>query len=184
MRKEPYRIINGWCEGAHRRESPNADDRPTNVKVDLLVIHAISLPPNEFGGGHVLDFFQNQLSIGEHDYFAEIAELQVSSHFFIDRIGTLTQCVSTERRAWHCGESQFQGRTKCNDFSIGIELEGCDGRDFEDAQYARLTELTMAIREAYPSITKDRVTGHSDIAPGRKTDPGPCFDWVRYRQMF
>ena len=183
MRSSKFQIVDGWCGGVHRKESPNADERPIGVAVDLLVIHAISLPPDQFGGGYVIDFFQNNLATGDHKYFLEIADLQVSSHFFIDRAGVITQFVSTERRAWHCGESNFCGRTKCNDFSIGVELEGCDTLNFEDAQYAQLGELTHAIREAYPNITPARVTGHSDIAPGRKTDPGPCFDWQRYRRM-
>ncbi|MGR8947776.1 MAG: 1,6-anhydro-N-acetylmuramyl-L-alanine amidase AmpD [Gammaproteobacteria bacterium] len=182
MHKEKYNILNGWCNGAVRRPSPNADERPAGEEIDLLVIHAISLPPDQFTGGHVIDFFQNKLAIDEHEYFREIAGLRVSSHFFIERDGKLTQCVSTEQRAWHCGESQYCGRTSCNDFSIGIELEGCDTIEFEDAQYDALAGLTAALRQAYPAITPERITGHCHIAPGRKTDPGPCFDWHRYRR--
>ena len=175
------RIINGWCEAALIKRSPNFDDRPGGQEIDLLVIHAISLPPNEFGGGYIQDFFQNRLDSSIHPYFEEIAALEVSSHFLIDRKGDLIQFVATDKRAWHCGESHFCGRQACNDFAIGIELEGCDESTFRDEQYDRLARLTRAIRQTYPKIVADNIVGHSDIAPGRKTDPGPYFDWARYR---
>lgn len=178
-----YAISSGWAEGALRCVSPNADDRPVDIVVDLLVIHAISLPPNEFGGGYVNDLFLNKLDPDEHPYFQEIEGLEVSSHFFITRQGRLTQFVSTDERAWHCGESSYCGRSRCNDFSIGIELEGCDSEPFEFEQYETLGNLTRALCNAYPALTGERVVGHSDIAPGRKTDPGPCFDWKRYRKL-
>ena len=175
------RIINGWCDAASIQHSPNFDDRPHKQEIDLLVIHAISLPPNKFGGGYIQDFFQNQLDIAADPYFEEIAGLEVSTHFLIERGGELIQFVATDKRAWHCGESNFCGRQRCNDFAIGIELEGCDESEFCDEQYARLESLTRAIRRAYPKIVPANIVGHSDIAPGRKTDPGPYFDWARYR---
>lgn len=181
MNSESLAILNGWCNGAEKVVSPNSDERPVNTQVDLLVIHAISLPPNQFGGPYIRDFFLNRLDVCAHEYFQEIAAVEVSSHFFIDRLGYLTQFVSTDARAWHCGISSFCDRVRCNDFSIGIELEGCDSMPFSDEQYAKLAALTRAIRQAYPEISKDRIVGHADIAPGRKTDPGPCFDWSRYR---
>lgn len=177
------RIIDGWCAAALVKPSPNFDDRPAGQVIDLLVIHAISLPPNQFGGGYVQDFFQNKLDITAHPYFEEIATLKVSSHFLIDRRGQLVQFVATDKRAWHCGDSNFCGRECCNDFAIGVELEGCDEREFCDVQYDRLAQLTKAIRDAYPEIAPQNIVGHSDIAPGRKTDPGPCFDWPRYRAL-
>ncbi|MEM7468539.1 MAG: 1,6-anhydro-N-acetylmuramyl-L-alanine amidase AmpD [Pseudomonadota bacterium] len=176
-------IANGWHRDANIQISPNMDDRPAGEAIDLLVIHAISLPPAQFGGSHVRDFFQNRLRIDEHDYFKKIATLRVSSHFFIPRSGDLIQFVSTDKRAWHCGESEFQGRTKCNDFSIGVELEGCDTAAFTEQQYTCLAALTSAICEYYPRITHERITGHVEIAPGRKTDPGPHFDWQRYKKL-
>lgn len=176
-----FRISDGWARGAQQLVSPNADDRPDNTSVDLLVIHAISLPPNEFGGAFVSDLFLNKLKVDEHEYFSEIEGLTVSSHFFIERGGRLTQFVPTHHRAWHCGESNYCGKNRCNDFSIGIELEGCDTLPFEDAQYVTLAELTRALLESHPELSSERIVGHSDIAPGRKTDPGPCFDWPRYK---
>ncbi len=178
-----YAILGGWANGAARYTSPNADARPPDLNVDLLVIHAISLPPNEFGGGYVNDLFLNKLETDKHAYFQEIEGLRVSSHFFITRQGHLTQFVSTDDRAWHCGESNFCGRSRCNDFSVGIELEGCDTQPFETQQYETLVKLTKALCDAYPALSNERVVGHSDIAPGRKTDPGPYFDWKRYRKL-
>ncbi len=166
----------GWLEAAGRTVSPNADDRPSSVAVDLVVIHAISLPPGEFGGAHIAELFQNRLNPDDHPYFTTIAALRVSAHFLVGRGGAVTQFVSCERRAWHAGVSSWRGRERCNDFSIGIELEGTDDLPFEDSQYAMLDRLLTAIRRRYP--IRD-VVGHSDVAPGRKTDPGPCFDWGR-----
>jgi N-acetyl-anhydromuramoyl-L-alanine amidase len=170
----------GWLDsdwsGFRRVESPNFDPRPPGMPVELLVIHNISLPPDEFGGPGVEQLFSNQLNPAEHPYYAQIEGMKVSAHFFIRRDGSLIQFVSCRERAWHAGTSQWQGRERCNDYSIGIELEGCDTRPFEDVQYAVLGRLTAVLREAYPLRA---VVGHSDIAPGRKTDPGPCFDWSR-----
>ena len=145
----------------------------------MVVIHNISLPPGQFGTGKVQAFFQNRLDTNEHPYFAEIAAMQVSAHFLIERDGAVTQFVSCLERAWHAGQSNFAGRENCNDFSLGIELEGTDELPISDAQYTSLLELTGVLRAAYPAITPERIRGHSDIAPGRKTDPGPAFDWAR-----
>lgn len=169
-----------WLPGVQRTPSPNCDDRPPGVTVDLLVIHNISLPPGEFGGTAIEAFFQNRLDARDHPYFAEIAHLRVSAHLLVRRDGQVQQFVPLDRRAWHAGVSCYRGRERCNDFSIGIELEGTDDRPFTDAQYDRLVTLTHEIQRHYPAITADRITGHSDIAPGRKTDPGPHFDWRRY----
>ncbi len=148
------------------------------MTIDLLVIHAISLPPGCFGGPGIEELFTNRLDPAAHPYYREIAALRVSSHFLIRRDGGLTQFVACGRRAWHAGVSAWKGRERCNDFSIGIELEGTDDQPFEEAQYARLTALTRALQGRYPLTD---IVGHADIAPGRKTDPGQCFDWARYR---
>ena len=170
----------GWCDGIQHCPSPNFNQRPLG-EVSLLVIHNISLPPGQFGTGKVQAFFQNRLDAGEHPYFAGIASLKVSAHFFIERDGAVTQFVSCNQRAWHAGQSLFEARDNCNDFSLGIELEGTDDLPFTVAQYTALIELTGQLQAAYPAITTDRICGHSDIAPGRKTDPGPAFDWPRLR---
>jgi len=169
----------GWCLGVHHCPSPNFNARPMG-EVSLLVIHNISLPPAQFKTGKVQAFFQNQLDVTEHPYFAGIADLRVSAHFLIERDGEVTQFVSCLDRAWHAGVSSFEGRETCNDFSVGIELEGTDEQPFTDAQYVALIDLTRQIQSAFPSITTARICGHSDIAPGRKTDPGPYFEWPRY----
>ncbi len=169
---------NGWYLAARRIESPNQDARPAQAIVDLVVIHAISLPPGECGGPGVMQLFTNQLNPDAHPYFAEIAQLKVSAHFFIRRDGALIQFVPVNARAWHAGLSNWQGRERCNDFSVGIELEGDDATPFEDAQYATLQSLLGALRDVLPI---QAVTSHAHIAPGRKTDPGPCFDWGRVR---
>lgn len=161
--------------------SPNHDLRPPGCQVDLLVIHNISLPPKEFGGPWIDNFFQNRLDPAVHSYFASIYRQQVSSHLLIRRTGELVQYVPLELRAWHAGESLFQGRMACNDFSIGIELEGTDDIPYTDDQYHCLIRTTRQIMQRFPAITVDRIAGHSDIAPDRKTDPGPAFDWLRYR---
>ena len=160
----------------------NWDDRPPEAPVDLLVIHSISLPPGEFGGPWIDDLFNNRLDPQVHPYFQQIAGLRVSSHLLIRRDGELIQYVPLNRRAWHAGASSHCGRQACNDFSIGIELEGSDEAAFTDAQYKQLTTTTRAIQARYPLITPTRITGHAHIAPGRKTDPGPHFDWQRYFQ--
>ena len=172
---------NGLHTAAEYRPSCNHDLRPDNMEVDTLVIHAISLPPNQYGGCFVEDFFCNQLNVAEHPYFEEIKHLHVSSHFYIKRSGELFQFVPVDNRAWHAGESSFQGRSRVNDFSVGIELEGCDDDPFDDVQYEVLTTLCQDLMDYFPRITPDRITGHSDIAPGRKTDPGPHFDWRKFR---
>jgi AmpD protein len=168
----------GWLDEARRVPSPNCDERPPGEPVCLAVIHNISLPPGEFGGKAVEALFTNQLDWDAHPYYEGIRGLEVSSHFFIRRDGELIQFVPCSKRAWHAGVSQWRGREKCNDFSIGIELEGTDDQPYTDIQYARLNTLLAVLQAAYPIKA---VTGHSDIAPGRKTDPGPHFDWTRYR---
>jgi N-acetyl-anhydromuramoyl-L-alanine amidase len=170
----------GVLEGAGFIASGNFDERPAGSAVELLVIHCISLPPGEFGGPGIIDLFTCKLDPGAHPYYRDIAGLKVSSHFLIRRDGEIIQFVACGQRAWHAGESSWEGRERCNDFSIGIELEGTDDVPFEDVQYVRLAELTRALMANYQV---KGIVGHSDIAPGRKTDPGPCFDWVRYRSM-
>jgi len=174
-------ICDGVVVGARWVFSPNYNARPPVADIDLLVIHNISLPPAEFENGCVEAFFQNCLPAEQHPYFAEIAHLQVSAHLFIARSGVVTQFVNLNDRAWHAGVSCFDGVVACNDFSIGIELEGTDDMPFTDEQYVSLSRLTQLIQQAYPMISPHRIVGHSDIAPGRKTDPGPCFDWPRYK---
>ncbi|MEH6564674.1 MAG: 1,6-anhydro-N-acetylmuramyl-L-alanine amidase AmpD [Halopseudomonas sp.] len=174
------RLQQGWLESAQICRSEHCNARPEGEVVSLLVVHNISLPPGEFGGRHVQSFFCGQLDVSAHPYFAEIAPLRVSAHFFIERDGAVTQFVSCEQRAWHAGVSRYAGRDNCNDFSIGVELEGTDETPYTDAQYAALGELTRSLQAAYPTITNCRVTGHEHIAPGRKTDPGVAFDWHRY----
>lgn len=169
-------FVDGWLAGAERCASPNFDARPEGCGVRLIVVHAISLPPDEFGGPGVEKLFTNALDPAAHPYYATICDLRVSAHFFIARDGRLTQFVSTDERAWHAGVSQWRGRERCNDFSVGIELEGCDTLPFEAAQYERLAALVRTLCAHYPI---EDVVGHSDIAPGRKTDPGPFFDWER-----
>jgi len=171
-----------WLPKARHVASPNFSERPEGITIDLLVIHNISLPPGKFGGSWIDDLFCNCLDSNAHPYFREIAELRVSAHALIDRNGNVTQYVGFDKKAWHAGQSSYDGRQQCNDFSIGIELEGCDDQSFTDAQYSTLAELTRHLLEAYPAMTPDRIVGHSDIAPGRKTDPGPCFDWRRYQK--
>ncbi|HCK76208.1 MAG TPA: 1,6-anhydro-N-acetylmuramyl-L-alanine amidase AmpD [Gammaproteobacteria bacterium] len=162
--------------------SPHCDDRPHGVGIDALVIHAISLPPGYFETEPISDLFLGCLDADAHPYFKEIATLKVSTHFLIDREGEIIQYVPVTRRAWHAGRSFFRGRDRVNDFSIGIELVGSDQTRFTDRQYGTLTVLTRALRLAWPAITVDRIVAHSEIAPGRKSDPGPYFDWVRYRE--
>lgn len=166
----------GWLPAVRCIESLNCDARPPGVPVSLIVVHAISLPPSQFGSDDVVRLFTNSLDPDAHPYFLQIGDLRVSAHFFIRRDGELIQFVSCDQRAWHAGVSCWKGRERCNDFSIGIELEGCDEIGFENAQYERLVGLIEALRGLYP-ITS--LVGHSDISPGRKTDPGPFFDWQR-----
>jgi AmpD protein len=171
----------GWASAARRIDSPNCDERPVGGDISLLVIHNISLPPGEFGGPGVEQLFTNQLDPAAHPYYATIHSLHVSSHFFIRRDGELIQFVPCRQRAWHAGASSWRGRERCNDFSIGVELEGSDEQPFADAQYDQLNGLIQSLHAAYPSLTD--VAGHSDIAPGRKTDPGPYFDWSRVQPL-
>jgi N-acetyl-anhydromuramoyl-L-alanine amidase len=166
----------GWLSGARHIPSPNCDERPPGEPIRLVVIHAISLPPGEFGGPEIIALFTNCLDPEAHPYFREIQGLRVSSHFLVRRDGELIQFVSCVQRAWHAGVSNWMGRDRCNDFSIGIELEGCDQLAFEDAQYQALNRLLTVLRHRYPI---EALAGHSEIAPGRKTDPGPRFDWHR-----
>ena len=170
----------GWMAGVRRVESPNFDGRPAGELPGLAVIHAISLPPDEFGGDGIERLFTNTLDPAAHPYYREIQALRVSAHFLVRRDGELLQFVSCRQRAWHAGVSSWGGRERCNDFSIGIELEGCDSLPFEPPQYRVLAELLGALRHAYP-VTD--IVGHSDIAPGRKTDPGPFFDWTLCRRL-
>lgn len=169
-----------WLSGICHRPSPNYNARPDDTAVDLLVIHNISLPPGEFGGDSIEHFFTNRLDPDRHPFFREIAQMKVSAHLLVRRDGSVIQFVPLNQRAWHAGRSAFQGRQECNDFAIGIELEGTDTTPYTDQQYAALSSLTHRIQQHYPEITAERITGHSDIAPGRKTDPGPAFDWPRY----
>ncbi len=172
-----------WLPRARRCPSPNCDRRPAGSVIDLLVIHNISLPPGQFGGPWIEDLFMNRLDPEADPYFRAIHGQQVSSHLLIRRDGTLIQYVPLDERAWHAGRSCFDGRQACNDFSIGIELEGTDHDAYSDVQYRVLAQVTREILARYPAITPERITGHSDIAPGRKTDPGPAFDWERYLGM-
>jgi N-acetyl-anhydromuramoyl-L-alanine amidase len=173
----------GWIGAADWHLSPNKDARPDQVNPDLLVIHHISLPPSQFktraSSQHIINFFQNTLDPNVHPYFAEIAEQKVSSHFLITRTGELIQFVSTRDRAWHAGASNFMGRERCNDFSIGVELEGDGDTPFEDVQYQSLARLVQKLRLTYPNL---QFAGHSDIAPDRKTDPGKYFDWKKFQK--
>lgn len=186
MRTEPFAPAlawepdeHGWLPGVRVVASPNFDGRPDGVRVDLIVIHAISLPPGEFGSDAIERLFTNTLDAAAHPYFRSIACLRVSAHFLVRRDGGLVQFVACGRRAWHAGASNWRGRSACNDFSIGIELEGCDTQAFEPVQYERLDRLIGALRRRYPI---SGLAGHCEVAPGRKTDPGPHFDWSRLAQ--
>lgn len=167
-----------WCP------SPNYGPRPEGTAISLLVVHNISLPPGQFGGGYIEDFFTNRLESADDPYFLTIADLHVSAHALIERDGTVVQFVSLLERAWHAGRSCFQGVEECNDFSVGIELEGADNVPYTPQQYRALADLALVISSAWPAISSDRITGHCDIAPGRKTDPGPAFDWPGFRALF
>jgi len=169
----------GWLSGARRLPSPNCDPRPAPDRPELIVIHGISLPPGRYGGPWIDRLFTNTLPAEADPYFATLQHLRVSSHVLIARDGALTQYVPFGLRAWHAGESYWCGRKACNDFSIGIELEGTDEEPYDDRQYTVLTALIAALQRAYPSLASGAIAGHSDIAPGRKTDPGPAFDWSR-----
>ena len=176
-------VSTGLISGAEFLASPHHDSRPAGTAIDLLVIHGISLPPGEFGGRWIEQLFMGTLPKDAHPYFKDIAALKVAPHLLIRRDGKLEQFVPFHQRAWHAGASKFQGREACNDFSIGIEIEGDDTTPYAPAQYPVLASVTTALMGAYPGITTARIVGHSDIAPGRKTDPGPAFDWARYRDI-
>ncbi|MCK3658434.1 N-acetyl-anhydromuranmyl-L-alanine amidase [Pasteurellaceae bacterium Pebbles2] len=184
MQKTTYEtsstIQQGWLENTRRVPSPHYDQRPDLADISLLVIHYISLPPEQFGGGFVDDFFLGKLDPNIHPYFAEIYQIRVSAHCLIERNGRITQYVNFNERAWHAGLSCFNGREKCNDFAIGIELEGSNEQPFTAQQYEKLAELTQQIMQAYPKITPERIVGHCDISPDRKIDPGQYFDWQHY----
>jgi N-acetyl-anhydromuramoyl-L-alanine amidase len=175
-------LDSGLMLGVRQVASPNFDARPQEAVTDLIVVHGISLPPGEFGGPWIDRLFTNALAPDLHPYFAEIDGLRVSSHLAVARDGAVTQYVRFTDRAWHAGRSSFEGRIECNDYSVGVELEGLDSVPYEDAQYDALAEIVAALCAAYPRLSPERVAGHSDVAPGRKTDPGPAFDWPRARR--
>lgn len=170
----------GWLSSARRVISPNFNQRPAGTPVSLLVIHNISLPMGEYGTPYIEQLFTNTLDCKAHDSFESLIGVTVSSHFLIKRDGELVQFVNCDDRAWHAGISNFEGVENCNDYSVGIELEGCDLEAFTDKQYQALMQVTQALLDYYPELTHNRITGHEHIAPGRKTDPGPYFDWERY----
>ncbi len=172
-------IAMGLLSGVRAALSPNCDSRPANLVPELVVVHGISLPPGSYGGPWIERLFMNTLPAGEHPYFETIQHLRVSSHVLIARDGGLTQYVPFGMRAWHAGNSYWRGRGGCNDFSIGVELEGSDDEPYDDRQYEALAGIVAALQRAYPSLAEGWIAGHSDIAPGRKTDPGPHFDWSR-----
>ncbi len=175
-------FTNGWFNQAVHCPSTHFNERPKEAKVNLLVIHNISLPPNCFEGDNVEQFFTGKLDCSQHEYFSTIKDLKVSSHFYIKRNGKLIQFVSVDKRAWHAGESLFKGKVNCNDFSVGIELEGADHITYTNEQYKQLHFLTQCLQSYFPNINKENIVGHCDIAPQRKTDPGESFNWKRYLQ--
>lgn len=175
--------VTGWLRATRRVESPNCDDRPARVQPTLVVVHGISLPPGEFGGPWIDALFTNQLPADSHPYFAVVATLRVSAHVLVRRDGELVQYVPFHRRAWHAGKSQWQGREGCNDYSVGIELEGTDASAYESVQYTMLARLVARLCRTYPGLSPERVVGHSDVAPGRKSDPGIAFDWPLLRTL-
>ncbi len=176
-------MAQGLVDGVRQCPSPNCDERPPGREINLLVIHNISLPPGQFGGPFIDDLFLNRLDPAADPYFQNICELRVAPHLLIRRDGELIQYVPLSKRAWHAGQSVFQGCASCNDFSIGIELEGTDDLPYTDIQYQILAQVADAIMRAFPAITAERIVGHSDIAPGRKTDPGPAFDWSGFKGL-
>lgn len=175
-------VEHGQLIGARQVPSPNYNQRPQGTEIQLLVIHNISLPPSQFGGGYIEQFFQNQLDWSVHPYFQTIEGMQVSAHVLILRTGEVLQFVNFNERAWHAGRSSYLGKAECNDYSIGIELEGSDDQPFSELQYQALSQVTHALRQAYPKIAS-HIAGHSDIAPQRKTDPGPYFQWQKFRDL-
>lgn len=185
MRNESINMMieNGWLKKAKRVESPNCDERPVDMQPELIVVHGISLPPNEFGGPYIEALFTNSLNPDEHPFFSQICNLRVSAHALIRRDGVLIQFVPFEKRAWHAGESCYRGRSRCNDFSIGIELEGTDDLPYECVQYQVLAKVIGYLLDTYATLSKENIVGHSDIAVGRKTDPGDAFDWVLFKKL-
>lgn len=177
-----FQVVDGELIGARQIASTNFNQRPENTEIQLLVIHNISLPPSQFGGGYIEQFFQNQLDWSVHPYFKTIEGMQVSAHLLILRTGEVLQFVNFKNRAWHAGRSSYLAKVECNDYSIGIELEGSDDTDFEEVQYQTLSKVVATLQDAYPKIGP-HLAGHSDIAPGRKTDPGPHFQWQYFREM-
>jgi AmpD protein len=173
----------GLLAGARQVLSPHFDARPAGVLPELLVVHGISLPPGEFGGPWIDRLFTGTLPGDGHPYFREITGQRVSAHALIRRDGQIVQYVPFGERAWHAGQSAYRGRSACNDFSIGVELEGTDDTPYTDAQYQALAALSAALLAAYPSLTEQAIEGHSDVSPGRKTDPGPSFEWARFREL-
>jgi N-acetyl-anhydromuramoyl-L-alanine amidase len=171
----------GLLVGVQQVLSPHFDERPSGTTIDLIVLHGISLPPGEFGGPWIDRLFTGNLPADAHPYFGTIAGARVSAHVLIRRAGAVVQYVPFERRAWHCGVSSYQGRAACNDFSVGIELEGTDDIRYTDSQYQQLAGVIEALLHTYPTLSRERIVGHSDVAPGRKTDPGPAFEWERLR---
>lgn len=176
----PWVDESGWLSGVRKVPSPNANERPQGTDISLLVLHNISLPPGQFGGDDVERFFCNSLDPEAHPFFSEISDLCVSAHLFIRRDGEAVQFVPLMQRAWHAGRSMFEGREECNDFSIGIELEGTDQTPYTEAQYQALVRISRSLMASFPAITPDRIVGHEHVAPGRKTDPGPSFDWKHF----
>ena len=176
-------LASGLLRGATYVPSPNFDARPPGIETSLIVVHGISLPPGDFGGPWIERLFTNSLPLDAHEYFAQIGPIKVSSHLVVARSGDITQYVKFTDRAWHAGVSSYAGRQACNDFSVGVELEGADTLPYEPIQYEVLAQVISALCAAYPTLSKDRVVGHSDIAPGRKTDPGPAFDWPLARRL-
>lgn len=176
-------IVNHWLIEANKSPSPNHDARPPGTQISLIVVHCISLPPGEFGGDWIDKLFLNALPPDVHPYFATLQGLRVSAHALVRRSGDVVQYVPFDRRAWHAGESCYEGVTRCNDFSIGIELEGTVETPYAEAQYASLARLIASLLDTYPGLSAQRITGHSDVSPGRKQDPGPHFDWPKLQRL-
>jgi AmpD protein len=176
-------VATGLLPGVRQVLSPHCDPRPAGVAADLILIHGISLPPGQYGGPWIERLFTGNLPPAEHAYFAQVHGMRVSSHLLVRRDGEVVQFVPFQMRAWHAGASEYQGRAACNDFSIGIELEGMDETPYEAAQYAATAQAVRALLAAYPGLSAARIAGHSDVAPGRKTDPGAAFDWPRFRTL-
>lgn len=171
------KIINHWLTQANKIQSPNYDERPAEEDISLIVIHCISLPPEQYGNDFIDQFFCNQLNPSDHPYFKTIDQLKVSAHLLIKRSGIINQYVAFNKRAWHAGVSEFNGKQRCNDFSIGIELEGCENSEYTEKQYKQLSLVCKSLIDNYPLLSSKHITGHSDIAPGRKEDPGESFKW-------